>query len=256
VRYWVLVGLVGCYSPTFKTGAPCESDRDCPSVQRCIANACGGTQDTIHDAAPRLDSDPPGDDAPISVDAMADALVTVNYQIGVGGNGVVDTEIWGDSTTLNTNFGDGGHMSVDADASGLARFNLSSIASDKQVLAAQLKIRVTDAADELGGTVTIHRMREQWVELEATFLSRVTGQAWMANGAAPPSCDATPVASFMPAAVDTTYTIDLPADLVEDWIAAPTENFGIILRRGTSTEHVHLGTRDGGAAPILSIDVY
>lgn len=255
MRYLVLLGLAGCYSPTFKAGAPCESDRDCPSVQRCIANTCGGTQDMIHDAAPRIDSNLPDDGAPMP-DAMVDAIVIVNHQIGDEGDEVRDAEIWGDSAAINTNYGAGDHMSVDADASSLLVFDLTSIATNKQVVAAQLKLRVTDAADEAGGTITIHRMREEWAELEATFVSRVTGTAWMANGAAPPSCDATPVASFAPAAVDTTYTVDLPTALVQDWITTPAENDGLVIRRGTSTEHVHLGTREGGARPVLSVDVY
>ena len=36
------VVLVGCYSPTFKTGAPCTTDSDCPSVQHCVNGTCGG----------------------------------------------------------------------------------------------------------------------------------------------------------------------------------------------------------------------
>jgi hypothetical protein len=39
--------LLGCYAPEFKTGAPCTTDSDCPSVQHCVSHVCGGTESGV-----------------------------------------------------------------------------------------------------------------------------------------------------------------------------------------------------------------
>lgn len=80
----------------------------------------------------------------------------------------------------------------------------------------------------------------------------------MLNGAgSPDSSDATAVGSFIPMAIDTAYDIALPIDMVQEWIDDPTINFGLLFLPGTATEHVHIATREAGAAwAKLSVDVY
>ena len=147
-------------------------------------------------------------------------------------------------------------MSVDLTESSLLWFDLTSIATTKTVESAKLVITVADAADEGGGTVLIHRLREAWIEAEATWTVRATNQAWAVAGARPPSSDATPVAMFSPAAINTAYDVVLPAALVQAWISDPANNFGVVFIRGTSLEHVHLRTRETATPARLVVDVY
>jgi hypothetical protein len=249
VLRWALITLVaGCYRPTIQAGAPCTTDTDCPGTQQCIAMVCGGS---AIDAA-IVGSDAMAD-AQGEIDAPADAAIQ-EIVIGDDPAQVRDTEIWGDFPT--TPQGGNPHFSVDLNESGLVWFDLTSIPPSKTVVKATLTVKVDDMADEAGGTVTIHRLREGWVEAEATWAARATNQAWSVDGARSPSSDIAPVATFSPAAVQTAYDIDLPVQLVEDWTNDPAVNFGIVFVRGTSLEHVHVHTRENAPSPKLTVRVY
>jgi Lectin C-type domain len=63
----VLCVLAGCYNPSPREGAPCETSAQCPSPQRCVLGSC-----SLHDAAPPVDARPNPDAA---LDAPIDALV-------------------------------------------------------------------------------------------------------------------------------------------------------------------------------------
>ncbi len=238
--------VAGCYNPTIRAGAPCTTDGDCPSTLMCVSSVCGG-EAILADAS--------FDDVPL-VDARngVDTLVLTQHLIGDTINELRDAEIWG--TNANVNYGDGDHMSIDGDASSLLRFDLTAIPAGATVLSATLSLKVSDAADEAGGTATVHRLREAWIEAEASWLSRATMQGWSVSGARSPSSDATSLVTFSPAALNTTYTLSLPVAVVQEWIDDPAINYGIIVMRGTSLEHVHLGTRESGAWSLLTLDVY
>jgi hypothetical protein len=64
VGFAVLVGgVIGCYSPVPREGAPCDATAHCPAPQRCVLGAC-----SLHDA-PEVDAAPP----PPPIDAAIDA---------------------------------------------------------------------------------------------------------------------------------------------------------------------------------------
>ena len=52
MRASVLVTLLvsGCFAPSPPTGAPCDTDEQCPSSQRCVAGSCGGSMASVVDA--------------------------------------------------------------------------------------------------------------------------------------------------------------------------------------------------------------
>ncbi len=55
----LLLVLGACFAPTPPTGAPCETDSQCPSNQKCIASFCGGKMSSSNVDAP-ISSDPDG----------------------------------------------------------------------------------------------------------------------------------------------------------------------------------------------------
>jgi hypothetical protein len=243
-----LVGVAlvaGCYNPTIGTGSPCTTSSECPGDLACVAGTCGGTVDagvssdvTIMADAPA----PPGDAAPIEL-TFGDDPAEVH-----------DTEIW--LSNPSTNYGTGVHFSIDLNESGLVWFDLTSVPAGKTVTAAKLTLTVADYADAANGTATIHRLREAWIEAEATWTVRATNQAWSVAGARSPASDMAPAATFTPAAIETAYDVTLPPALVQSWIDDPAMNFGLVIMRGTSTNHVHIHSRDSGTAPKLTISVY
>src|ERR1041384_4788662 len=58
-----LPALAGCYNPNPPQGAPCASDNECPSSQKCVGGFCGGSE-------PGQDSGT-GSDADAALDAPA-----------------------------------------------------------------------------------------------------------------------------------------------------------------------------------------
>jgi hypothetical protein len=246
VRHAVLGLLLGgCYQPAFPSGAACAVDADCPGGQPCVGNVCGGS--ARPDAPPDAAVTP---DAPLDPDAPLPPPVT--FTIGDTADEVFDTELL---EGQNTPIGDLDHNSVDTDDHALIRFNLTQIASGT-VLSAELVIRTFDEASEDGGTVLVHRMREAWSEDTATFVNRIDTTPWTGGpGAAPPSRDAVSIASFAPNAINTDYRVALPNDMVQAWIDEPSINFGIIIVRGTSTQHVHFRTRENAPSARLIVEV-
>ena len=240
---FLLLALAGCYNPTVGAGAPCTTSNECPGDLQCVGRVCGGTVDAFV---------PPMPDG--SADAALDGATVQQVVLGDNIAELRDAEIWNDFPT--TNYGSGDHFSVDLNESGLLWFDLTAIGTNKTVLSAKLVITVADAADEGGGTVLIHRLREAWIESEATWSVRATNQAWSVNGARPPSSDAAPVAMFSPAAVTTAYDVTLPTSLVQAWVADPATNYGLVFVRGTSLEHVHIRTRETATPAKLIVDVY
>jgi hypothetical protein len=227
--------FAGCYQPAVPSGVPCTSGGECPAAQACVEGVCGGTP-----GAPDAPTAPPPD-APTAVDAAPDAP-RVLLTIGTDPAHVRDTSISGDAPGDNFNLTD--HTSVDAVETTLLWFDVTSVDANAAVVGATLRVTTADFAAADGGTVLVHRLREAWVEGEATWLARSTGLAWSETGALPPARDAAAIASLQPAALTTAYDIALPVELVQAWIDDPANNHGVALVRGTATGHVHLATRE------------
>lgn len=240
-----LVLLGACYQPTPPTGVPCSTQGDCPGEQACVAGVCGGTLEV---------------DAPVALDAPIDGFIpsdapidAPNQIVMIGGNQIRDTEIWIDFPT--TNYGGQGHLSVDDMETSLVWFDLTSLSSNAVVVSATLRVMVTDFAATNAGTVLVHRMREAWVESEATWAIRATGQAWSIAGARPPARDNAAIATLQPAALMTAYDVALPAAMVQEWITQPASNYGLAFVRGTTLQHVHFGSREGGNGGTLRVEL-
>jgi hypothetical protein len=245
----VLVLVAGCYRPAAPIGAPCEQTSDCPAGQVCVGNVCGGTVEP--DAPLPIDAvdAPPPDAAP---DTPPGTMMIV---IGDDAAEVRDTEV--NQAEPDTVLGEFDHVSVDTPETTLLWFDLTGISPTVTVLSATLTV-TTDggSADRNGGTVTIHRMREAWLENEATWNLRAAGQTWALSGARPPSRDAAPMTTFQPNSVNASFNADLATAMVQEWVAQPATNFGIAIARGTSTQHVHFWAKEsGGNWPRLTLIV-
>jgi lectin-like protein len=66
--------VAACYVPVPPEGAPCQTDQECPTPQRCVANACSTHARTI-DAAVVVDTAPAIDTAVVPTDAPPDAML-------------------------------------------------------------------------------------------------------------------------------------------------------------------------------------
>ncbi|NVB78925.1 MAG: DNRLRE domain-containing protein [Kofleriaceae bacterium] len=230
----------GCYNPTPVPLTPCDTTDQCPGTLECIDHRCGGTP---NDAAP---------------DAFVpDGTMLAHVVIGTSAGDVRDTELA--DYDPSKNFASDNHTSVDSGESSLIWFDIEAhIPTTKTVSSATLTVTVADEADEAGGTVEIHRLKESWVETEVTWISRNAQIGWLAAGALPPmSSDATPMATFRPDGIGKTIDISLPVAVVQGWVTMPGSNHGIIIVRGTSQEHVHLNSHDSaGPWSKLTIDYY
>jgi len=243
---WLLV-LAGCYHPSVQAGAPCVDDGDCPSALRCVERTCGGTGSDLDAAI---------DGPALLVDASPDApppqmvRFTINQP-----NQIRDTWLWSDRP--NDALGLDVQGSVDAEVleSCIFRFDLGAIPTNATVVAATFGIRTDDTSDPGGGTVRAYVMLQSWVETEATFASRSAGQAWSTPGARPPSRATTVIGTLAPLAVQTNYTMTLTPAAVQGWVTQPATNFGFILVRGTSNEHLHFHMKESNFKPSLVVDV-
>ncbi len=112
-------------------------------------------------------------------------------------------------------------------------------------------------------TVTVHRVTSPWSEDEATWDQRMFGVPWSTPGA---DFDPTPLATFtiQPAESDSaallgdSLNVELPPELVADWISGAVENDGIALVQETPGTAVTFVSRGGGTnfnGPILKLDV-
>ncbi len=197
-------------------------------------------------------------DAPQTTDAppdvyVPDGLVTTTKVIGMDASELRDAEMYEQDPTANYN---GVEVSCDLVWTGLVWLDLSSIPTNKTIVSATLHLRVTDYAATSGGTVNLHRLRESWTETGVTFASRNGTDAWSSPGARGAARDATPFATMMPAAIDTTYDIPVPAQLIQDWVADPSQNLGFSIVRGNTTEHIHFGAREGAIWTRLTVEYY
>jgi hypothetical protein len=225
-----------CYQPTIPAGVPCTRSGECPGGEACVAGICGGPG-TGGDAANPIDV-PPG---------------TTVVVVGIDRSELADTEL--SLIDPGVNYGTQNHFSVDDGESGLLAFDLSKVPAGLAVTKATLRVVTTDYASADGGTVLLYRVLEHWEESTATWMVRTATRTWSAAGAKPPSREADPIAELRPSRLITPYDVSIPPAVVEGWRADPSTNHGLAFVRGTSTQHVHIATRDTGLWSTLTLEL-
>ncbi|NLE75871.1 MAG: DNRLRE domain-containing protein [Chloroflexi bacterium] len=165
--------------------------------------------------------------------------VVLTLQQGVAGyGGASDTHLH--SWTPNTAHGGEALLKLRAPGvtAGLIRFDLSSqIAPDKPVRAASLSLWVEAAPD--GGAplpLNVYRLLRPWSAEQATWNLAASGQSWGQAGAAQPGVDreATALASLTLSQKGLWQTVNV-TDLVQEWVAEPASNHGLLLQPTGST---------------------
>jgi hypothetical protein len=84
---------------------------------------------------------------------------------------------------------------------------------------------------------------------------RTAADPWATPGADPPSRASAPIATLSPDKVGMAYDVELPVDVVRAWLAEPASNFGLAFVRGTSSQHVHVGSRETSAWSKLTLEL-
>jgi len=112
----------------------------------------------------------------------------------------------------------------------LIRFDLSDFPPGTTIYEASLDLRTNYYRSRTDSIpVEIYRMKQEWSEDEATWRERLAGQEWDDPGA--DGVDdryPDPVATLVLDTVNTWYSVDL-TDLVQDWVANPGSNYGLML---------------------------
>ena len=147
-----------------------------------------------------------------------------------GYEGATDTYL--DKLAQTTNYGESADLRLRGSVQcvSLIRFDVSDIPTSAVVTEASLDLRTNYYRY---GTepvvVNLYRLRQPWVESEATWRVRATGQMWDAPGAAGSGDrDPEPFASMTLDSTDTWYVVEL-TDAVQGWVSNPEENFGLVL---------------------------
>lgn len=224
------VVAAACYGPRIPAGAPCVESRECPEGQACLDGACGGGPEGGSDASPG-------------------ATVLV---VGEERSELRDTELA--PYAPDDNKGDVDHISVETEVS-LVWFDLSGVPAGATPVKATLNLHTTDDADEQGGTVLVYRMLEGWDEGAATWRAATATRQWPTPGAGPPAREDAPLVTLRPNREHAPFDVALPVEVVRGWLADPATNFGLVLVRGTSGQHVHFGSREGSRWSKLRLEL-
>ncbi|MDQ3031633.1 MAG: DNRLRE domain-containing protein [Myxococcota bacterium] len=163
-----------------------------------------------------------------SLDAGGDTTVSLGA--------VADTALNSAATTYN--YGTAASFNVRSDRistyTGLMRFDLTGVVGSR-ILSAELHLTTSTVAIS-SGRVDVHRVLEAWQEGTqsagagtASWAERLPGTAWAAAGCGVGSRESAAVATFMPYAASTSYTVTLPIALVRSWADTPTSNHGLAI---------------------------
>lgn len=177
--------------------------------------------------------------SPGSVTPPTDRL----YRMGVEGYaGAQDAYISQWSPT--SNFGSAAQLWVRADnvAVSLLRFDLSDIPPEAVVKAAVLQLKVVQSGttDQRQMEIGAYRVRRPWDALQATWQRPRAGESWGLAGCNDTTLDrdAAPADTEVITRTGQTVVLSL-TDLVQEWVAEPASNHGLILRGGGTQSGVY-----------------
>lgn len=138
-------------------------------------------------------------------------------------------------SSSNTAWGTAANIYIRSDGiHGLFRFDLSDLKGViETVTNATLTLR-DGSTDKGTNYVAMYRLLKPWVESQVTYNQYATGLAWETPGAAGATDRGQVlITNDMPVSVNglngITYSIKIPADLVQDWINNPSNNHGVLL---------------------------
>lgn len=152
--------------------------------------------------------------------AHGNAFQRVTVQRDATPGAVIDCYIWQEQPDYNGGGSDTLYLGLNGASDKLAmiRFDTSAIPTGARVVSASMTLQVTSNG---GIPIDVRRVTQTWTELEPTW---GTFSDAMQPG--------TPEATFTP--VDGVVSVDL-TQLVQSWVADPSNNFGLALSQATMT---------------------
>ena len=159
-------------------------------------------------------------------------------------SGTIDTEILSETPAESS---DGGlilHITGGArPRRALLRWDLSSLAAQGTVRAAQIALTSTDATSD---EVAAYALRRPWAELAASW--NVAGPtAWESPGADGPTDRNDVALAAIGPAPSGRYTIplnDAGVDEVNAWVRSPDSNFGLVIIDAAGTDELVIASRE------------
>jgi hypothetical protein len=243
----------------------CRSDDQCAhdgTLGRCELNGLCSFPDPACAPKPRRFGELSGDltdQCVTGADARPDGQLVVAFgETGEATYANTTQDTWIDASAPTGS--NAGSDMIRADAEplryGLLRFDISAIPGDAVVTGAQLRVWTTDDGALPAGITQVFRVRESWTE-DAGWNLRGNGLSWTAAGVGPPSRDTDACAEFAPHDATREYVIDLPLDMVADWVGTPSSNAGVVLvNKDAGMDSVRLASRTNsspGRRPLLVI---
>jgi len=203
----------------------------------------------------------------VGFDMQEPVLDDAHPDLGPIEAGATRTEAWGEDsaadhrsvttdTYLDSELGKrdnnyGAATSLSFEGNPLLRFDLSALAKTSRILSASLRVSISGSQH---GAIDVYPVLEAWTGGTqngtlgvASYNQRTAGTAWSSPGCGAPSSRSGESAAEFPPNVTGEQTIDLPAPLVEAWIGAPSDNYGITLvqQSGDDTRIVSSEGTDG-----------
>lgn len=148
------------------------------------------------------------------------------------------TDTWLNSFDTTANYGGATLLEVrgGGQSSSLVEFDLASLPSGITIQRAKLRLYSLSRSNSSAVEVGAFRLLKKWAENEATWEQAQAGQPWQSPGATGTGSDrsASPLTSGSVAALNAWTEWDVTA-YVQDWYAAPVNNFGVLLEGVSST---------------------
>jgi hypothetical protein len=123
-------------------------------------------------------------------------------------------------------------MKGDGSHSALIRFELPEELRGLDVVEATLQLRARYRDKNLPCTAGVYRMLRSWVAGQTTWLSATSAEQWGFPGVWPSDCEFIPLSERALATADQWYSFDVTS-AVNDWLADPASNHGVLLRGAT-----------------------
>jgi len=152
--------------------------------------------------------------------------------------GTTDTFI-SDYGDPDGNYGGDGAMRLRSNdhRASLIRFDVSSIPSPAYVYSATLRLYSQSRTNVNPLPVSAHRLLRPWVDMEATWYRAGAAQRWAFPGANGLTTDRSAEAFATMMITATGVWTEWPlTSLVQDWVAHPESNEGIVLKAGSGTQ--------------------
>jgi hypothetical protein len=155
-----------------------------------------------------------------------------------GYTGASDTYI--NSFEPEANFGTNPRLYVKGDGNyaTLIRFALPDYLRGKGVLAATLQLRTRYRDKPLTCLLGAYAIQRAWSDSQTTWIKATSSEAWTSAGVWPSDCDTAPLDEQQLSAADTWYSWDVTA-AVQEWLADPAANLGLLLRSQASSSAVY-----------------